>query len=305
VALYFRMCRARDQLAAAAGERSWPADHRELYVLLGWVNSLMATAAQHVGCPAAAEELALAGLTYASVTGDRPLTAQLRLDLASIAYWSGLLRTCLDQADAGLEHVSDGPTAAMLHLIRARATARLGDTEVARHFIKEADQARDRGWLTDPAENISQIGFSPATHHYYTGSALSEIPDASQDAVTELKRAIELYTAAMQPGSFYEHDQMAARVDLSATMVRVGDLDAAEAAVGPVLALPCSRRISSLPHSFSRVEAELAAPQYRGAPRARDFTAAIQQFCAHTITPHLASLSGGPGRSPSCPLADG
>jgi hypothetical protein len=92
VPLFDRMRGTRDRLQAVTGARSWPCDQRELYFLLGSLNSLMATAAGHIGMPAAAEELALAGLAYATMIADRPLTARLRLDLAITAYWSGVVR---------------------------------------------------------------------------------------------------------------------------------------------------------------------------------------------------------------------
>ena len=287
VTLFFRMRDARDRLHAAAGMRSWPAGQRELYFLLGCLNSLMATAAQHVGNPAAAEELARAGLAYAIVNGDNSLIARLRLDLAMIAYWSGWLRDCLDQAGNGLEHATDGPTTAHLHLTRARAAARMGDTGTAWQAIRASQKARDRECsATDLAHVVSQIRFSPAAHHYHTGSALLEIPGAGQDALTELERAIELYTAAAEPGHGHDHDHMTARVNLAAARLRAHDLDAAHIAVGPVLALPWSCRVSSLAHSFTRVRAELAAPRYHGSPEAAAFDAQIEQFCAHSIADH-------------------
>ncbi len=140
VALFAQLRQARDRLHVAAGMHSWPADQREMYFLLGYLNSLMAGAAQDAGSPAAAEELALAGLAYATVTGDKPLTGRLRLDLAIIAYWTGSLPSCLDHAGAGLQQVTGGLTAAQLHLIRARAAARLGDASVASRDINDADQ---------------------------------------------------------------------------------------------------------------------------------------------------------------------
>lgn len=288
IALFFRMCRARDQMHAAACVRSWPADRDALYVLLGWVNSLMATATWHAGNPAAAEELALAGLTYAAVTGHPDLTARLWLDLAVIAHWSGSFRACLDRATTGLAQEPAGPVAARLHLISARAAAGLGDIEAARHAIKDADQARDRVSAGYMAEISGQAGFfSPASCHYYTGAALSEIPAADREAITELERAIELYTAATEPGRAHEHDEMTARADLATVLLRVGDLDAAQVAAGPVLALPCSRRVSSLAGSFVRVQAELAGPRYQNSAQARDFTAQIDLFRADTIATHL------------------
>lgn len=287
VPLFDQVRATRDQLQAAVGARSWPADQHELYSLLGSLNSLMATAAGHIGMPAAAEELALAGLGYATVIADQLLIARLRLDLAITAYWSGQLRDCLDQARTGLQYATGGPVAAQLHLIGARAAARLGDTGTARQAISTACRARDHADSGDPTRIAGLISFSPAAHHHYTGAALAEIPGAGPDAVTELERAIDLYTAAAEPGDAHDHGHMTARATLAAVRLRNGDLHAAGAAASPVLHLPCSRRVSSLRHSFARARSELAAPRYHGSAQASEFDAQIEMFCADTIATHL------------------
>lgn len=160
----------------------------------------------------------------------------------------------------------------------------MGDTSTAWQAIRASQEARDRACSSaDLIQVVSQIRFSPAAAHYYTGSALLEIPGAGQDAVTELERAIELYTAAAEPGRSHDHDHMTARVDLAAARLRADDLEAAQVAAGPVLALPWSRRVSSLAQSFIRVRAELAAPRYHGSREAEAFGAEIEEFCASTI----------------------
>lgn len=287
VPLFGQLRAARDRVQAAADTRSCPDGQRELYVLLGCLNHLMATTARHIGVPAVADELALAGLAYATVIADRSLIARLRLDLAITAYWSGLLRDCLGQASTGLQYVTGGLAAAQLHLIRARAAARLGDTSAARQAVDTARQARDDADPGDPAQRAGLISFSPAACHYYAGAALAEIPGAGKGAVTELERAIELYAAATGPGTESEHEHMSARVTLAIARLRGGDLHAARVAAGPVLDLPCPRRIASLRHTFAQARSELAAPRYHGSAQASELDARIERFCAHTIATHL------------------
>lgn len=295
--LFFQMRQAREDLQAAAGYPSWPGDQRELYFLLGWLNSVMAAAAQQAGSTAAAEQLAFSGLGYATAIGHRPLLARLRLDLAVIAFWSGSPGTCVEQAALGLDHLPAGPIAARLHLIRARAAGRLGDIDTARTALGDADRARDDASASGLADPVSLLGGSPAVYHYYAGAALIEIPGAEQDAIVELDRAVTLYTEAGEPGSYRDHDEMTARACMVAALLRAGAFEAAQAAAGPVLALPCSRRVSSLRHSFARVRAELAVSQHRGSLGARDLDAQIEQFCAHTIASHLTDT---PARRSPC-----
>src|SRR6266851_5530444 len=75
-----------------------------------------------------------AGWAYAVAIDHRPLMAQLRLQLASIASWDRP-RQSREHAARGLEYLSDGPNAAQLHLLFGRAAVRLGDAEAARHAI--------------------------------------------------------------------------------------------------------------------------------------------------------------------------
>lgn len=56
--------------------------------------------------------------------------------------------------------------------------------------------------------------------------------------MTELERAIELYTTAPGPGANGEHVHVTARVTLATARLRGGGIKAARAAAGPVLDLP-------------------------------------------------------------------
>lgn len=282
ISLFSKLRTARDDLHRAMSLRSWPGDQRELHVMLACVNGFMATAAHHAGSAAAAEGLAYAGLTYATAISDRSLIGQLRANLATIAYWSGSLHDCLDQADAGLEQNPDGLVTAQLHLLRARAAARLGDFNAALRAVADADQARDAYQATDPklGLTVSQITFSSASHHYYTGAVHAYVPDSEKDAAAELERAIELYTEGRGSGDYRHHEEMAARIDLATVRLRLGDLDAAQVAVGPVFALPTALRVACLSLSFEQMQSGLAKSQYRGSQAAKDFDAQIERFCA-------------------------
>ena len=88
------------------------------------------------------------------------------------------------------------------------------------------------------------------------GSGLIEIPQAQSVAIEELQRATELYAAGPGPGEQYGYGCVAvAHIDLATALLRAGRLDAAAAALGPVLADlpgPTDQRDS---HSDSAVSA--------------------------------------------------
>ncbi len=125
LSLFREMRRVRARMYAALDRRLWPRDQNDLYFLLGCINDLMAVAAYDLGNSLAAEELIRAGWAYAVAIDHRPLMAQLRLQLASIASWDRP-RQSREHAARGLEYLSDGPNAAQLHLLFGRAAVRLG-----------------------------------------------------------------------------------------------------------------------------------------------------------------------------------
>src|SRR6266536_2082465 len=106
--LFREMRRVRSRMLAALDRRLWPRDQTELYLLLGCLNCLMGDTADDLGNPHAAEELLHAAWAYAMVIDHRPLMAKLRLDLASIAYWSGRPREACALAASGLDYLPDG-----------------------------------------------------------------------------------------------------------------------------------------------------------------------------------------------------
>ncbi len=159
--LFFEMRRVRDQMYTVIDRKLWPRDQTDLYFLLGCVNSLMACAAEGLGNPAAAEELARAGLAYALAIGHRPLAGQLRLSMAVVALWANQPLRCIEMASNGLDYLAEGANAAQLHLMHARGAARLGDASTANRAIDQANRIRERDYTDDLTEMGGEFGFSP------------------------------------------------------------------------------------------------------------------------------------------------
>jgi hypothetical protein len=294
--LFTEMRRVRSRMYAALDRQLWPKDQVDLYFLLGCLNGLMGVAAEQLGHRQAAEEMVRAGCAYAMAIDNRPLMAQLRLYLAIITHWTNQSRQSHDFALSGLEYLRDGPNGAQLHLVHARAAARLGDSEAARRAINAAGEAMEREHSDDVLAIGGEFGFSRASQHYFAGSTLVEIPHSDLDAIAELERAVELYATGPEPGEDHSaHCEMAAHVDLATVRLRVGQLDAAVVAAEPVLALPPSRRIAGLPQRFDGARAELASPRYQGSPDAKDLDERIEEFCRETIGASSHALLVGLG----------
>jgi transcriptional regulator with XRE-family HTH domain len=265
--LFTEMRRVRNRITEALGRRQWPRDAAELYLLAGCLSALMAAAAVNLGYPEAAGELTRAGWAYATVIDHRPLMARLRLCAAYAAYWSGHPERSADLARSGLGFLADGQGAAQLHLFGGLAAARRGDAAGARQAIAAARDARDRAHHDELLEIGGEFGFSRATQSYYAGFVLAE---AGLDAAAELEHATRLYAAGPGPGEQHSRRcQMLAHTDLAIARLRAGALDAAIAALEPVLALPPGERTAVQDRRLSVTRAELAQPVYRGSARAR------------------------------------
>jgi transcriptional regulator with XRE-family HTH domain len=285
--LFTEMRRVRNRITDALSRRQWPRDAAELYLLVGCLSALMAAAAVNLGHPREAGELTRAGWAYATIIDHRPLMARLRLCAAYAAYWSGHPEAATDLARSGLGFLADGQSAAQLHLFGGLAAARHGDAASARQAIAAARDARDREHHDELLEIGGEFGFSRATQSYYAGFLLSEAaraskprdPNQSRDAAGELEHATRLYAAGPGPGEQHSRRcQMLAHTDLAIARLRAGALDAAIAALEPVLALPPGERTAVQGQRLSAARAELAQPAYRGSAQARGLAEQLAAF---------------------------
>lgn len=240
----------------------------------------------------AAEELVRAGWAYAIAIDHRPLLAQLRLELAAIVYWQRP-RLSRDLARSGLDYLSDGETAAMLHLRYGQAAARIGDADTARQAITAAHEARARDHHDDLIEIGGTFGLSRATQHFKAGTLFIEIPEGTREAIPEFEQAVGLYDAGPGPDEYHYHGYVSgSRADLATALLRDGQLDAATAVLELALTVSPERRGDSLLRRLERVRTELAAPRYRGQQQATELDERIETFSTETIVSDLATSAG-------------
>jgi hypothetical protein len=87
---------------------------------------------------------------------------------------------------------------------------------------------------------------------------------------------------------------MLVHTDLATAHLRARQLDAAVAAVEPVLAHTPGNRTAQLSQRLTTVRTELAAPHYQGSPQARALDETIEEFCRDTVVSELQSLPASP-----------
>lgn len=100
--------------------------------------------------------------------------------------------------------------------------------------------------------------------------------------------AIALYESGPATARSYG-DESLARLDVAAARVALGDLDGAQEAITPVLALPAERCIRQLGVGLARVRSALAAPRFARTPRARSLAADVDEFRATKAARSLGS----------------
>ena len=291
--------RTRDRIHRLLDRRLWPREQTDLYFLLGCLNGLMAITASSLGYPDAADEMNRAGFAYASAIDHRPLMAWLRGELSAYAYLRGRFTESGDLALSGLQYLSVGREAAVLHVLHARAAGRLGDVDTARQAVHEAHEARDRDYNDDLLDMGGEYNVSRATHHGLAGAALTAIVGAERDAAAELDRAIGLYDEG--PGAGEDHwfgGKPLAGIDLAVVRLRSGALDAAASALEPALSLPPAQRINEVTIRLAAARDELSAPIYRGSAQARRLGEQIEDFGRETVVAGHPSLTlpAGPSR---------
>ncbi len=294
--LFLEMRRVRSRMHAALDRRLWPRDTSELYFLLSCLNCLMAIAANGLGYPQAAGELVRAAWAYAVVIDHRPLMGKLRMEAADQAYWQNRPREARDLAANGLQYLSEGQNAALLHLTYSRAAARLGDANAARRAIADADEAIEREYDDDVLEIGGEFNLSRASHRYYAGSGLIDLPGAEVDAARELEGAVAAYAAGPALREDQSHYcELLASIDLTVALLRSGQLDAASLAMEPVFNLPPANRIVLITQRLAVMRAELARASYQGSPLAEGMDERIEDFMRETIATEMESLTGGAG----------
>jgi hypothetical protein len=181
---------------------------------------------------------------------------------------------------------------------RGSETPDLGDftveQEVTRAAVGLAHAARDSDYSDDLVEiGGEEFARSQPTTCAMAGGALADIGDSEREAAAELERAISQYDQDSDPGGHrWFGGRALAGTDLAVVRLRSGALDAAAAALEPVLVLPPAQRVSTLTARLAQVRAELTAPAFQGSPQARDLGDQIEEFGREAVTAGLHSLTG-------------
>lgn len=244
---------------------------RQLYFITGIVSAMLARAAHECGDLPAARLHARAAFGCAVQARHDGLRARVLALQSAVAYWSGHPQEALRHAQSGAVYAErTGSTmAARLPVSEARAWAALGNRREALSAIRRAERAWDRVRPDDLDEFGGVCTFSWARHLHFAAGALSWLPEEARLAERYATEAVKAYRHHhAQEWAFGA--QAGAHTDLALCHLRRNELDGAEEALTPVLAMPAELRISSVIVSIRRVRGCFRASRAGGRQELED-----------------------------------
>jgi tetratricopeptide (TPR) repeat protein len=161
----------------------------------------------------------------------------------------------------------------------AQCHANLGNSRGTNDALDQALTERERLSTTDPVRGIFE--FSQAKQHYYAGSSLIWL-DGGPDARWAARESADAITnwEDEPPESRSLDDEALAHVYEGTAYLQLGKLDAADAAVRPILDLPPERQISWIRKGRARFAGMLHDDRYAGSRDAADLYDGIQALAA-------------------------
>jgi transcriptional regulator with XRE-family HTH domain len=247
----------------------------DLYMALGAVQGVLTYAALDLGDSVVALTHASAAWTCGDRIGSNELMAWTRGTESLIMRFDANYTEALRLAVDGLRLPVRGTGRLRLLSGVAQCHANLGDSLGANAALDRALIERQELRTEDPIDGL--FTFSRAKQHYYAGSSLMWLENRKdlERAAREAEKAVRLWEAE-PPETRSLDDEALARIYAATAHTKLGAVDAAREAVGPVLALPEDRRISWIVKRLGGVADELDRRFPRSA-EARDLSDEVRQ----------------------------
>ncbi|MBB5873657.1 transcriptional regulator with XRE-family HTH domain [Allocatelliglobosispora scoriae] len=254
-----------------------PHELADLYLTIGRLQGILAYSALDLGDAESAMTHARAALACSERAGDAELGAWVRGTQSLIARFQG----DYPQAEAHILSVSafHGPGTGALRLLCGYAQCRshFADSTATIRALDQAAEGREHLSTTDSMAGIFE--FSQAKQLYYGGSSLIWLDGGTdaERAAREARAAIAIWE--MEPPEARSLDDEAlAHLYEATALLQLRDLDAAAAAIRPVLDLPAERQISWIGKRLSRFAAMLHSGGFASSPGAADLVDEIHAF---------------------------
>ncbi|MET8996253.1 helix-turn-helix domain-containing protein [Amycolatopsis sp. Hca4] len=278
--IFDELVRVRDRVFRLLQRRAHPAQQSHLYLLAGQTCGLLANASMELGCHGAAAEQSRAAWVYAELIGHNGLKAWLRGTQALIAFWSGNPREAAHLARAGREYLRHGTGFVRLCNIESRAWAHLGDVRETQKVIGMGHHARDHVTEPDELHDLvgGEFGFDEARQSFCNAGAWVQVGKPGL-AIEAAERALRLYATEAERNRRYGGEP-STRLEMTDGYLAARELDAADAALAPVIGTAATTGVAHLATRLSGICATLDGPPYRNSREARELAERIR---AHPV----------------------
>ena len=250
----------------------------DLYLIVGQLSCLLAGTSCDLGYPQAAIEQARAACTYGDLIGHNGLWAYAHGQLAMFFSLESQLRRSLRHARLGQQRAAPGSPMLRLRSLEALACSRLALASDADEALVAADRAREGVRGDDEIHDRTGGMFTstPAKHAYLAAMTHIHLGHVD-DAIREASMAIDLWTTG-PPEECAGSALAVARIDLvSAHLIR-SELDDAEHAARPLLAVAPEQRTTIVLKRLSGLERYLSDDRYVGSAQAERLGGQIEDF---------------------------
>ncbi|WP_245594601.1 hypothetical protein [Actinospica robiniae] len=274
-----------DHVYGLIRETHRPGHAKQLYSIASQISGILAWLSGDLGQLDAAVLQARTAWACAELAEDPATSAWACVVSSKTALWRGDLVGAADFARRGAGIRAPGTAAVMLACQQADALSRLGATDETRSALRDALDAADRPRSTDAVGGLLECG--PVRRLNYFSSALLEIGEP-EEALAEAEAALELCGGEQHIG-FGTIAQI--HITRGMALTRAGRVDAAAAALRPVLDLPTTRRLATLTNRLAELPASLVGRRLQGR-EAQPLADEIIEFCSRpAAAPALPAIA--------------
>lgn len=271
----------RDRIFTLLDGRQRIAEARDLYFLAAATCGMLADSSDDFGYRDAAMTHLHTGLLCAQEAGYPPLIAWLRSKQSAVAFYDGRPAQSRDYARRGQEHAGSGTVAVRLAAMDARASSRLGDSEVARDALRRADNLRAHA-APDDLDNLGgALSFPEPKQHFYTAEAYLGMGDSAA-CLSEATTCIEQYQNGPADQHAYDNE---AQTQANAAMAHLlaGDVDAANETAQHIFGIATELRTDSVDQRLRHLHRRLTDHDIRTSPTAIGLRDQIETFLASPV----------------------
>lgn len=269
---FMRSRRLRDDIFSLLDQRVFPQQERLLYGYAARTCGYLATASSDFyGHYEAAADQCRVARRLSDMADFAELRAWVLGLESAIAFWRGDWNQAASLAERSFELAVTRSGVMRAASMRARALARLGDTESLRAVISASEASAIDG-RTDEENGI--ILFPEINHQRCIGTA-NLWAGESRKAREQLTRALQAYLVEA-PENFAVIATI--RADIALSFLIDKDVDGAAEAVAPLLEVDTSRRLEGALRRMRNLRGLLQSGEYLGSVQVGDLTLNIDKF---------------------------